>query len=67
MSFSFLHHETRFRVAAELENLEKSGNLRQNSKSQRKVREFCCLKLIFSQVEDPNFEYFLGEDVPRPP
>ena len=46
---------------------EKSGNLRQNSKSQGKVREFCCLKFIFSQVEDPNFEKFLGEHAPRPP
>ena len=43
-----------------------SGNLRQNSKSQGKVREFCCLKFIFSQVEDPNFETFLGECPPRP-
>ena len=32
-----------------------------------KVREFCCLKFIFSQVEDPNFENFLGDHVPRPP
>ena len=23
-----------------------------------KVKGFCCLKLIFSQVEDPNFENF---------
>ena len=23
-----------------------------------KVRGFCCLKFIFSQVEDPNFENF---------
>ena len=31
-----------------------------------KVREFCCLKFIFSQVEDPDFENFLGEHAPRP-
>ena len=41
---------------------KKSGNLRQNSKCQGKVREFCCLKFIFSQVEDPNFENFPGEE-----
>ena len=35
-------------------------------KSQGKVREFCCLKFIYSQVEDPNFENFLGELAPRP-
>ena len=61
------------RVATDLENLEKSGNLKETSKSQGicdkipKVREFCCLKFIFSQVEDPNFENFLGEHAPRPP
>ena len=32
-----------------------------------KVREFCCLKFIFSQIEDPNFENFLGEHSPRSP
>ena len=53
-----------------LENLEKSGNLKDTSGSQGicdripKVREFCCLKFIFSQVEDPNFENFLGEHAP---
>ena len=46
---------------------KKSGTLRQNSKSHGKVREFCCLKFIFSQVEDPNFEIFLREHAPRPP
>ena len=70
------------RVTTDLESLEKSGNLketsernlpkksgnlRQNYKSHGKVEEFCCLKFIFSQVEDPNFETFLGEHVPRPP
>ena len=52
----------------------KSGNLNETSQSQGiclkihgicdripKVREFCCLKFIFSQVEDSNFENFLGE------
>ena len=50
----------------------KSGNLKETSESQRmclksqgicdrnpKVREFCCPKFIFSQVENPNFENFL--------
>ena len=66
------------RVATDLENLEKSGNLpkksenlpkksgnlRQNSKSQGKVRKFCCLKFMFSQVEDREFENFLGGACP---
>ena len=79
-----IHGVSFCRVAIDLENLEKSGNLKetpespgnlpkrsgnlwQNSKSQRKVREFCCLKFIFSKVEDPNFENFLEEPAPRPP
>ena len=28
--------------------------------------EFCYLELIFSQVEDPKFENFLGENAPDP-
>ena len=67
------------RVSTDLENLEKSGNLKETSESRRiacksenlplsqgiwdripKVREFCCLKFVFSQVEDPNFENFWG-------
>ena len=31
-----------------------------------KVTEFCCLKLIFSQVEDPNFKNYLGEHPQTP-
>ena len=27
--------------------------------------EFCCLKFIFSQVQDPNFEIFCGEPCPQ--
>ena len=63
-----------------LTDLEKSGNLKETSESQGiclkcqgirdripKVREFCCLKFIFSQVEGPNFETFLWEHAPRPP
>ena len=46
---------------------KKSENLRQNSKRQGKVREFCCLKFIFSQVEEPNFKNCQGEHAPRPP
>ena len=71
------------RVATDLENLEKSGNLKETSESQGiclksqgicdripsqgKVREFCCMKFIFSQVEDPNSKNFLGEHTPDPP
>ena len=71
------------RVATDLENLknlEKSGNLKETPESQGiclnsqgicdripKVREFCCLKFIVSEIEDPNFENFLGEHAPRPP
>ena len=61
------------RVATDLENLEKSRNLKEISESQGicdtipNVREFCCLKFIFSQDEDHNFEHFLGERAPRPP
>ena len=56
------------RVTTDLENLEKSGNLKDTSDSQEiclksqgicdripKVREFCCLKFIFGQVEHPKF------------
>ena len=63
------------RVATDLDNLEESGNLKNTSESQGirpksqgicdripKVREFFCLKFIFSQVEDPNFENFQGSD-----
>ena len=56
----------------DLENLEKSGNLKETFESQGicdripKVREFCCLKFVFSQVEDPNFEKFLWEHSPDP-
>ena len=55
------------RVATCLENLEKSGDLKETPESQGicgripKVREFCCLKFIFSQVEGANFENFLGD------
>ena len=67
------------RVATDLENLEKSGNLKETSESQGiclksqgicegipKVKEFCCLKFIFRQVEHPIFENFLGEHAPNP-
>ena len=63
------------RVATGLENLEKSGNLKETPESQEiatesqrsgKVREFCCMKFIFSLVEDPNFENFVGEHTPTP-
>ena len=60
-------------------NLEKSRNLKETSESHGiylkrqgiceripKVREFCCLKFIFSQVEDPNFENFLRSMPPDP-
>ena len=32
-----------------------------------KVREFCCVKSIFSQFEDPYFENFIGEHAHIPP
>ena len=68
------------RVATDLESLEKSGNLKETSEGQGiylksqgicqripKVREFCCLKFIVSQVECPNFENFLGSMPLYPP
>ena len=54
------------RVTTDLEKQEKSGNLLQNYKSQEKVREFRCLKFVFSQVEDPNFEIFWRSMPPDP-
>ena len=57
------------RVSSDLENLEMSGKFDARRKSQgiskktRKVREFCCVKFIFSQSEHPNFENVLGEHV----
>ena len=62
----------RDRVSSDLENLEMLGNFdaKRNSqgilKKTRKVSEFCCVKFIFSQSGNPNFENFLGEHVPRP-
>ena len=47
----------------------KPGNFREfqcKGKSQGKVREFCCVELIFSQSEHPNFENFLWEHAPDP-
>ena len=68
------------KVAIDLENLEKSGNLNETSESQGiclksqgicdripKVKEFCCLKFIFSHVEDPRLKNFLREHAPDPP
>ena len=58
------------RVATDLENQEKSGNLKETSESQGiclKCQGICCLKLIFSLVEDSNFENFLGSMPPDPP
>ena len=80
IKYLFFHVLAQCRVATDLENLEKSGNLKETSESHGiclksqgicdtipKVREFCCLKFIFSQVEDPNFKNFLGKHAPRPP
>ena len=67
------YHFPLCKVATDLENLEKLGNLKETSESQGicdkipKVREFCGLTFIFSQFENPNFENFLGEHDPRPP
>ena len=44
----------------------KSQGIFKNKKSQGKVMEFCCVKLIFSQSEHHNFENFLVEHAPRP-
>ena len=33
----------------------------QNFQSRGKIGEFCCVKFIFSQFEDPNFESFPEE------
>ena len=46
---------------------QKSRSLPQHAKSQGKVREFCSVRVIFSQFEDSNFENFLREYAPRPP
>ena len=45
---------------------EKSGIFEKHEKS-GKVREFCCVKLIFSQSERLDFENFLREYALRPP
>ena len=60
----FFFKWSRSRVSSDLENLEMPGNVEAMRKSQGKVREFCCVKLIFSQYEHPNFENFLGEHAP---
>ena len=75
--FASTVHNAFHRVTTDLENLEKSGNfggnLKETSKSRGishripKLREFSCLKFIFNQVEDPDFEDFLGEHATRPP
>ena len=62
-----------FGVTTDLQNVEKSGNLKETSEVKelvtefQKSRNFFCLKFIFSQVEDPNFENFLGTMPPDPP
>ena len=63
------------RVATDLHGKPgKSGNLKETPPESQgvcdripKVREIYCLKFIFSQVEDPNFENFLREHAPRLP
>ena len=45
---------------------EFATKFQQPGESQGKLREFGCLKFIFSQVEDPNFENFLGKFAPDP-
>ena len=58
--------DKRYRVSSDLGNLEMSGNFDARRKSHGKVKEFCCVKFIFSQFEHPNFENFLGEHAPDP-
>ena len=47
--------------------LKSQGICNKIPKVREKLGEFCCLKFIFSQLEDPNFENFQGEHAPRPP
>ena len=37
------------------------------SKSQASIKEFCCVELIVSQTESPNFKNFQGEHASRSP
>ena len=39
---------------------KKSGSFWRNKKCLGKVREFCCVKLIFNQSEHPNFKVSWG-------
>ena len=63
------------RVSSDLENVEMSGNFDARSSLGKvmeffkigKIREFCCLKSIFSQSEHPNFQNFLRQRAPDPP
>ena len=59
----------KLRVSSNLENLEMLGNFDarkkvreflKNKKGQGNVKEFCCVKFLFSQSEHTNFESFLG-------
>ena len=54
------------RVATDLENLERSGNLRQNSKSQGKVREFCVSNSFSAKLKVLILEIFWGSMPPDP-
>ena len=66
--FGYSLYRHSYRVATDLENPEKSRNVKGDFWKVRefatefrksgKVKDFCCLKFIFSQVEDPNFENF---------
>ena len=68
------------RVATDLENLEKSGNLKETPESQGiclksqgicdripKVREFCCLKFILSRLKILILKIYWGNMSPDPP
>ena len=67
------------RVATDLENLVKFREFERDLCKSRnlpktvtrreglicdRILEFCCLKFIFSQAEDPSFENGLGEHAP---
>ena len=56
-----------YRVSSYLENLEMSRNFNARRRSQGRVKEFCCVKFIFSQSEHLNSEHFLRENAPDHP
>ena len=69
---SYCTNNGKVQGSSDLENLEMSGNFGARGKvseffKNKKVRDLCSVKFIFSKSEHPNFENFLGEHAPRPP